>query len=88
MALSRLLIPIILVLWPLSFAAHSGRQTIYLAEMAQCPGKEDLPISGYNFSLQRGNRSQNFINGDVVMTESFPKGFKSIIIDPSSGNFN
>lgn len=69
---------IILLLWPGSFAARSGSETVYLAEMKQCPGRVDLPIMGLNFTLDRINRTQNYLNGDIVMKESFPTGFKGI----------
>ena len=67
---------VFLFLWPLSMAARSTQQTVYLAEMKNCPGKENLAIMSYNFTLERGNRTQNYVNGDIVLGEAFPNGFK------------
>lgn len=57
-------------------ARSPAHQTVYMAEMKQCPGKDNLPTVAYNFTLDRGNRTQYYLNGDILMREAFPNGFK------------
>lgn len=73
---STILLSIVLFLWPLSHGARPGHPIIYLAEMKQCPGKNNLPVMGVNFTVARINRTRRVLSGDIVFKEPFPKGFK------------
>lgn len=72
----EIVITIVVYFLPISFAARANPETVYISEMKQCPGRTDLPIMGYNFTLDRANRTQHYLSGDIVMKEAFPKGFK------------
>lgn len=56
-------------------AGNSNHRTVYLSDMKQCPGKDDLPIY-CNITVERGNRTQNYLSGDILVKERFPTGFK------------
>lgn len=58
-------------------------QSLVLAEMKQCPGKENLIILGSNFTIKKVNNGRHIINGEIILTEPLTNGFKGKLIKPA-----
>ncbi|GAB0091726.1 uncharacterized protein DMENIID0001_065910 [Sergentomyia squamirostris] len=56
-------------------AADAGDRRLILTYMGQCQGKENIPVYLPDFKIEQANRNQYFMSGDIVVRESFPRGF-------------
>lgn len=59
-----------------SSSGVKSEMRLLLSEMKQCSGKENLAVFGQNFGLERRNKSQFYLQGEIVMRKPFPTGFR------------
>lgn len=73
---------LLFILLSLFVTASSGasrlrmQPIIVVHDVAQCPGKPNLPVFVSDFKIEQRNKSEYYMSGDLVFKENFNNGFK------------